>query len=46
MPINSKRGKKGFNWGKTQQIPKVKHQEKSSTCLLVSIIKPLVYSKD
>ena len=30
MPINSKRVKKGFNWGKTQQIPKVKHQEKSS----------------
>jgi len=24
MPINSKRGKRGFNWKKTQQMPKVK----------------------
>ena len=47
MPINSKRGKRGFNGRKTQQMPKVNTKKKKSSFMSfgVSRIKPLVSSK-
>ena len=45
MPINSKRGKRGFNGRKTQQMPKVNTKKSSFMSFGVSRIKPLVSSK-
>jgi len=46
MPINSKKGKKGFNWEKTANA-KIQHYKTNwASCLLVSMIKPPISSKD